>query len=94
VLGQQKIALIDQYAKNFTTLTDETADKIATESLKNALAYEKLHAKYYDKSKKAIGALNAAKFIQAEVYLQTTIRSAVQDAIPFIGDIDRTKKVK
>jgi hypothetical protein len=94
ILSQQRIQLIDTYAKQFQTLTDETADKLATATLKNNLDYEKLHAKYYEKSKKSIGALNAAKFIQAEIYLQVTVRSAVQDAIPFIGDIDRTKKVK
>lgn len=28
----------------------------------------------------------------AEIYLQTSIRSAIQDEIPFIGEIDRTIK--
>jgi hypothetical protein len=42
--------------------------------------------------KKQVGALEAAKFIQVESYFQTAIRSEVQDAIPLIGEIDRTKK--
>jgi hypothetical protein len=44
--------------------------------------------------KKQVGALEAAKFIQVESYFQTAIRSEVQDAIPLIGEIDRTKKQK
>jgi hypothetical protein len=92
VLGQKKIQLINAYADNYVNLTDEKADELAKATLKNNAEYNKLQATYYEKSKKAIGALGAAKFIQAEIYLQTTVRGAVQDAIPFIGDIDRTIK--
>jgi hypothetical protein len=92
VLGQKKIQLINAYAENYVNLTDEKADELAKATLKNSTDYDKLHITYYEKCKKAIGALGAAKFIQAEIYLQTTIRSAIQDEIPFIGEIDRTKK--
>jgi hypothetical protein len=29
------------------------------------------------------------QFMQAEAYLQTTIRSAIQDEIPFIGEFEK-----
>lgn len=90
-LGQEKIQLINQYATDYATLTDEKADAIAKGVLKNNEAYDKLYASYYGKVKKAIGAINAAKFIQLEVYLQTEIRSSLQNAIPFIGELDMTK---
>ena len=89
-LGQKKIQLISDYAEQYVTLTDEKADVLAKATLKNNMDFEKLQAKYYEKTKAVIGALNAAKFIQAEIYLQTTVRGAIQDAIPFIGDIDRS----
>jgi hypothetical protein len=92
VLGQKKMQLIKAYADNYVNLTDEKADEIAKATLKNNIDFDKLHTSYYEKTKKVIGALDAAKFIQAEIYLQTTIRGAIQDEIPFIGDIDRTKK--
>jgi hypothetical protein len=90
LLGQKKIQIIKDYAANYENLTDSSADKLAKESLDNNLAYDKLYAKYYDKSKKAIGAINAAKFIQLEVYLQTVIRMEIQTAVPFIGEMHAT----
>jgi len=89
-LGQKRIQLINDYANNFTSLTDAKADELVKATSKNNMDYEKLLLKYYNKSKSLIGALNAAKFIQLENYLQTTIRDEIQNAIPFIGEIDRT----
>lgn len=90
-LGQKKIALINEYGNNFTSLTDAKADEIAKGSLENNIAYDKLFSKFYEKTKRDIGALNAAKFIQLEIYLQTTIRSEIQEAIPFIGQLEKAK---
>ncbi|KAF2517074.1 hypothetical protein [Flavobacterium foetidum] len=90
-LGQIKFQLINDYAANYETLTDAKADELAKGTLKNHIAYEKLYTKTYHQAKKAIGAINAAKFIQLEVYLQTIIRSEILEAIPFIGELDKTK---
>lgn len=90
-LGRKKIQLINDYATNYATLTDVNADQIVKEGLKNNLDYDKLYSKYYGKLKKGIGALNAAKFIQVEVYLQTEIRNSIQNSIPFIGEIELAK---
>ena len=91
LLGQTKLKLIDDYAINYATLTDAKADELAKGLLKNNLSYEKLYSKTYNKAKKAIGAINAAKFVQLEFYLQTAISSEIQDSIPFIGEIERSK---
>lgn len=91
VLGQKKIEIINDYGTNYSTLTDIKADELIKATLKNNLDYEKLYNKTYTKAKKAIGAINAAKFIQLEVYLQTTVRVEIQDSIPFIGELDKTK---
>jgi hypothetical protein len=56
------------------------------------MAFEKLYSKYYGKVKSAIGAINAAKFIQLESALHTAIREETQEALPLIGEIERTKK--
>lgn len=90
-LGQTKFKLINDYAANYETLTDAKADELAKGTLKNHIAYEKLYCKTYSKAKKAIGSINAAKFIQLEVYLQTIIRSEILEAIPFIGELDKSK---
>jgi Spy/CpxP family protein refolding chaperone len=89
-LGQIKLELINEYAKNFTTLTNENADKIAIQTLQNNMDYEKLYSKYYKKAKSALGAKEAAKFIQLEVYFQTVLRTEVQNSIPIIGEIEKS----
>jgi hypothetical protein len=90
-LGQTKIQIINDYGANYSTLTDEKADQLAKAAMKNNMDYEKLFSKYYDKNKKIIGAIQAAKWIQLEVYLQTVIRGEIQDAIPFIGQLEKSK---
>lgn len=89
-LGMKKMELINEYAKNYETLTEEKADELTKAALKNNVEVEKLISKYYDKTKKVIGSVNAAKFVQLEAYLQTSVRSEIQDAIPFIGEIERS----
>ncbi|OYU54700.1 MAG: hypothetical protein CFE25_14120 [Chitinophagaceae bacterium BSSC1] len=91
-LGKQRMLLIADYANSFTTLTDEKADQLAKDVLKNNMAFEKLYSKYYGKVKSAIGAINAAKFIQLENALHTAIRAETQNELPLIGEMDRSKK--
>lgn len=90
-LSKERMQLIADYAKGYETLNDETANKLASATLNNNMKLEKLYQKYYGKMKKKVGGLEAAKFIQLESYLQTAIRSELQEAIPLIGEIDRSK---
>jgi hypothetical protein len=85
-------AVIEDYAANYANLTDASADKIAKAALKNNMDYQKLFGKYYDKYKKAVGAVTAAKIIQFENYMQTAVQSEIQDAIPFVGEMEALKK--
>jgi ATP-dependent protease HslVU (ClpYQ) ATPase subunit len=93
-LGQKKIQLINDYANSYATLDDAKAAELTETNLKNNAASEKLLCKTFKKAKKAIGGLNAAKFVQLEQYLQVTIRAEIQDSIPFIDEIDKTKIAK
>jgi len=91
-LGKIKVDIISDYASNYATLTNESADKIAKAALKNNMDYQKLFAKYYDKYKKAVGAITSTKIIQFENYMQTAVQSEIQDSIPFIGEMEAIKK--
>ena len=91
-LGQAKVAVINDYATNYETLNDESADKIAKAALKNNMDYQKLFGKFYDKYKKAVGAVSAAKIIQFEIYMQTAVQTEIQNSIPFIGEMETLKK--
>ena len=91
-LGKTRLMLLNDYAMHAESLTPEKADEIAKATLKNNEAYQKLYTKYYKKAKKILGAVAAAKFIQAENALQTAINHETQLAIPFIGELDKSKK--
>lgn len=92
ILGQKKIKIVYDYCENYATLTDEKTDQLSKENLKNNIDFEKLLSRTYIKAKKAIGIKNAAKFIELEIYFQTTIRLDIQDSIPFVHEIDDMKK--
>lgn len=91
-LSQQKIMILEDYAKNYATLSDAKATELTAKNLKYDQDSQKLLSKTHSKLVKAIGGINAAKFVQLEVYLQVTIRAEIQDAIPFIDELDKTKK--
>jgi len=90
-LGTVRIKLLNEYAMLLESLTTEKADEIAKAVLKNNIAYQKLYKEYYGKAKKAVGAIDAAKFIQAKIALQTAINADMQATIPFIGEIQHAK---
>jgi hypothetical protein len=90
-LGKKKIQILDEYAKNYAILSESKAIELTEANLKNNLDLERLLSKTHSKMIKAIGGINAAKFVQLEQYLQVTIRAEIQDSIPFIGELDKTK---
>jgi hypothetical protein len=53
--------------------------------------YTKMQKKYYDSFAKLIGGRQAAKFFQLEDYLENIIRLGIQESIPFIDELDKTK---
>lgn len=91
-LGEERIQLIAEYAQNYTNLTNELADNLTQRYLKNNAAIDKLQLKYYGQIKKEISAIRAAQFMQLEVYLQTMMRSELQNSLPMIGELDKLAK--
>lgn len=86
-IGKERILIINEYIEKFTHTGDAEADELATRSLKNDAALNKLYSTYYSKFKKATSAMDAAKFIQIEFYITNTIRNVIQQELPFVGDI-------
>lgn len=85
-LGRERIKIINDYLETYSQLGEAEADALANRSLKNDVALTKLHSTYYKKFKKATSALNAAKFLQIDTYIHNTIRNAMQQQLPFIGE--------
>jgi hypothetical protein len=91
-LGQDFITILQDYADNYDKLDDKRADELVMRTSANNVAFENLYSKYYKKMKPVVGALKASQFFQLEAYLRSAIKTTILDEIPFIGEIDRTKK--
>jgi hypothetical protein len=88
-IGKERLGIIDDYATHLSTLTDDQANDLAKRLFKNDKSLASLDEKYFKKLSKSIGGVKAAQYLQMEQYFTTTIRSAIQEEIPFIGEIDR-----
>lgn len=88
-LGQDWIANLQDYAKNYGTLTDAKADVLIKKSGAINTSLEKLYSDYYEKMKKPVGAVTAGQWLQLEAYLQSSLKLSILDQVPFIGEIER-----
>lgn len=87
-LGKKKVALLENYAKNYDTNDDKKIDEIMKQMFSLQSQSDKLIATYYDKMKVKAGYKAAAQFSQVEAYLASTIRAALLEEIPFFGQLD------
>lgn len=92
VIGRERINLLEQYANEYQNLDNAKAEKLATDLLNNDAKYNSLYQTYFKKFTGILGARNAAKFLQLEMYVQTYIRANVMREIPLIGDLDKQKQ--
>lgn len=83
-LGVTRINLLKQYAENYSSMTNETAEAWVSEVMKLQSATDKLMASYYKKIKKATDAITAFKFYHIESYLLSSIRASILEDIPFV----------
>ena len=72
-------------------MDDKTASTLMSKKLKMNDDYSKLQKKYFDSFTKVIGARQSAKLMQLEDYIENNIRLYIQDNIPFIDELDKTK---
>jgi hypothetical protein len=90
-IARERLQIIKDYASQYKMMTDDQAKSLVKRAMKNDKANLKLKDKYFKKISKKVSPLKAAQYIQMEDYFQTLVRYEVQDAIPFIGDIERKK---
>jgi hypothetical protein len=82
--AKKRIQLLEQYAKQYATMTDEQADAWTKEVIKLSTATDKLIVTYYNKIKKVTSPIVATQFYQIEGYILTAIRMEILDMVPFI----------
>ena len=83
-LGAKRVNLLKQYAENYSSMTNETADAWMKEVLKLQASTDKLVTSYYKKIKKATDPITAFKFYHIENYILTSIRISILEDIPFV----------
>ena len=83
-IGDQRVALIKDFAANFMTMTDEKAKEIADRSFKLEEDRVKLRKKYYDRVQKALDPIIAAKFIQVERAIDALIDVQLASELPLM----------
>jgi hypothetical protein len=83
-LGDQRLEVIREYAKNWDNLTDETAKDLG----KRLLDYQKrrvdLRSRYFDRMSKEISPTVAAKFFQVETQLENIVDLEIASSVPLI----------
>ena len=85
-LGQERVMILEDYAKNYATLSDEKAHELVNGTVANNMGHQKLLKKTYKKMSKSVGAVKAAKFVQLENYFITMIQMTIMENIPFVID--------
>jgi hypothetical protein len=82
--GKKRIDLMEQYAKNYDKMTNETAAAWTKDVIKLGAATDKLIVTYQKKISKATNPVVALQFYQMEAYFLTAIRSSILNDIPFV----------
>lgn len=90
-LGRERISLIEDYAKDYDALDAKKATALMTKKFAWTQKFTQLQQTYFTKFSTVVGGLQASKLMQLEDYLENNIRLAVQDQIPFIGELDKKK---
>jgi hypothetical protein len=83
-LGKKRIELLSQYADNYSSISNETADSWMKDVLSLTKANDKLLVTYYKKVRKITDPVTALKFYHIENYILTTIRMSILEKVPFV----------
>jgi hypothetical protein len=83
-LNDQKLAGIQEYAKNFGNMTDEKADELATLALELENKRNGLKKAYYEKVRAQLGGVIAARFLQIENQLLMVIDLQIAASLPIV----------
>ena len=87
-IGNDRISVIQEYAANYTNLSDEKILELFNKSTSVQKSFAKLQQTYFNKMKKEVGASKAAQFWQLENYFSSMIQASIYSQLPFIGELD------
>ena len=83
-LGDGRVALIAEYAANYSAMTDPVAEQLAARALELETLRQATKAKYYERIKKALSPRTALRFLQIEQQLLLLIDLQISAALPIV----------
>lgn len=83
-LNNLRVANIEDYARNYSQMTDARADELIQRSLDYQKQRGELLAKYYQIMKQSLGAVTAARFLQVEHQLLLIIDLQIDSSLPIV----------
>ena len=81
-LGDERVALIAEYAANYASLNDAVADRLARKALDLEVRRQAVKARCYDRVQKALSPRTALRFLQVEHQLLLLIDLQMSAALP------------
>ena len=81
-LGDERVALIAEYAANYENLTDALAAKLASQALDLEGRRQAVKAKYYERMRSALSPRTALRFLQVEHQIQLLIDLQISASLP------------
>lgn len=90
-IGVKRANNIIAYAEKYENLTNVDADALIKASMEVQADFVKLWDKTYKIMAKSLSSVTAAQFIQAEMFLENTVRQELSLEIPMIGEFDVKK---
>jgi hypothetical protein len=81
-LGDERVALIGEYASNYSKMTDAIAEKLASRALDLEARRHAVKAKCYERVKAALSAQTALRFLQVEHQLLLLIDLQISASLP------------
>jgi vacuolar-type H+-ATPase subunit D/Vma8 len=85
-LNTLRVQNIQDYAQNYTQMTDEKADALIQKVFDYQRQRAELIAKTYDRMKQSLGAITAARFLQVEHQLLLIIDLQIASSLPIVGE--------
>jgi hypothetical protein len=83
-INDDRVSLIQEYAKNYDQMTEPVADRLARGALDLETRRTALKLKYFDRLKTALSAKTAARFLQVENQLLMIVDLQISAALPVV----------
>ena len=83
-LGDERVALIAEYANTYSAMTDAVAAKLAATALDLEARRQATKSKYYERVKAVLSPKTALRYLQVEHQLQLIIDLQISASLPIV----------